>query len=107
MAVREDYAGAGVPMLPVIVGDALCARVIFVHTAALVLLSLAPALLGAGPIYLAFAILGGGWFLYQSMKLAETPDRRRALATFLASLLQLALLIAGAALDRWLDGGGA
>ena len=43
IAYRDDYAAAGVPMLPVVVGDARCARVILAHTVALVALSFAAA----------------------------------------------------------------
>ena len=39
MYYRQDYADAGVPMLPVVYGDRIAARVIFAHTVALVLLA--------------------------------------------------------------------
>ena len=51
-ALHKDYAAAGVPMLPVVFGDAFAAWVILGHTVALVILSLLPALLGMGWIYL-------------------------------------------------------
>jgi len=97
---RDDYSRAGVPMLPVVVGDARCARMILAHTAALVALSAAPLAFGMGWIYAIAAMTGGLWFLAASVRLARAPSRANARANFLASLLQLSLLLAGALLDR-------
>ena len=46
MAARGEYAAAGVPMLPVVVGDRAASWVILVHAAALVAVSLLPAPVG-------------------------------------------------------------
>ncbi|MDX1709861.1 MAG: heme o synthase [Rhodovibrionaceae bacterium] len=100
MLARDDYAKAGVPMLPVVAGDAFCAKVILGHTLALSVLALAPALLGAGYAYLGGAVLGGAIFTWTSLRLLADPSRRNALRNFLASLLQLSLLVSGAILDR-------
>jgi len=99
-ALREDYAAAGVPMLPVVVGDARAAWAILAHTIALVLLSLLPFWYGMGWIYLASAALGGAYFIGKSLALVRHPGRRAAMANFHASLLQLALLQVGAIADR-------
>jgi protoheme IX farnesyltransferase len=101
---RDDYARAGVPMLPVVIGDARCARMILAHTIALVALSAAPIAFGMGWIYASAAVTGGAWFLAASTRLAREPTRANARANFLASLLQLSLLLAGALLDRALAG---
>lgn len=53
MVLHKDYAAAGVPMLPVVVGDGIAAKVIYGHTLALVALSLLPFFFGLGWIYLA------------------------------------------------------
>ena len=103
-ALHDDYARAGVPMLPVVVGDAACAKVILAHTVILSLVALLPVLFGMGPVYLASAILGGAWFVWQSVALVREPTRRRAMLNFAASLVQLTLLLVGAMLDRWLLG---
>jgi protoheme IX farnesyltransferase len=103
-ALHEDYARAGVPMLPVVVGDALAAKVILGHTVALVLISLLPAAFGLGWIYLAGAVAGGGYFIVKSLDLVRTPDRKSAMANFHASLLQLGLLQIAAIADRFLLG---
>jgi len=99
-ALREEYAAAGVPMLPVMVGDARAAWAILAHTIALVLLSLLPFWYGMGWIYLASAALGGMYFVDKSIALVHNPGRRAAMSNFHASLLQLALLQLGAIADR-------
>jgi protoheme IX farnesyltransferase len=97
---REDYARAGVPMLPVVIGEARCARMILAHTLALVALSLVPLTLGQGWAYGIPAAAGGALFVAASLRLARDPSPARARANFAASLAQLALLLAGALLDR-------
>ena len=99
-ALHKEYAAAGVPMLPVVVGDALAAKVILAHTLALVLLSLVPAALGMGWIYLAGAAIGGAYFVWKSVALVRDPGRKAAMVNFFASLVQLGLLLFAAILDR-------
>jgi protoheme IX farnesyltransferase len=103
-AYREDYAAAGVPMLPVVMGEARAAWVILGHTVALVAVSLLPAAFGLGWIYLLGAAAGGALFVVTSLRLALEPDRRTAMTNFFASLVQLSLLLAAAMLDAWLLG---
>jgi len=100
IAAHDDYASAGVPMLPVVSGVALTAKVIFAHTALLVGLSLLPAFWSMGFIYLIGAVTGGALFLWTSVRLVMMPSRKRAIQNFLASLLQLVLLLSGAVTDR-------
>lgn len=99
IANHADYAAAGVPMLPVVVGPERAARIVYGSTAALLLASLLPGLFGAGPIYLAGALLGGGYFLHKARALARAPSRKTAMASFFASLLQLSLLLGAASID--------
>ncbi|MGB5306844.1 MAG: heme o synthase [Gammaproteobacteria bacterium] len=99
---REDYAAAGVPMLPVVVSATTAARIILVHTVLLVGLSLVPVLFGLGWIYLLGAAAGGGWFLWTSIQLMRNPGPAAAMTNFHASLLQLSLLLAATMLDAWL-----
>ncbi len=102
MAERDDYVRAGVPMLPVVIGDARAARVILVHTVALVAASLLPFFFGLGLIYLALAAIGGWVFLEKSIALVRAPGPAAARANFRASLLQLSLILIGAMADGWL-----
>ena len=99
IACREDYAAAGVPMLPVVVGEARAARAILTGAALLVGASLVPAAFGLGWIYLAAALSGGAWFLLKCLLLLERPGRETARASFRASLLQLCAVLVGAMLD--------
>ncbi len=99
---RDDYAAAGVPMLPVVVSDKTAANIILGHTILLVALSLVPVMYGMGWIYLLGAITGGGWFLRTSIGLARKPSPKTAMTNFHASLLQLSLLLVGAIVDAWL-----
>lgn len=101
-ALRDDYAAAGVPMLPVTAGDAMAARVIFAHTAALVGLSLLPLWFGLGWAYGIGAATGGAYFVLRSYRLMREPGKRAAMANFFASLAQLTLLLLGAIGDAWL-----
>jgi protoheme IX farnesyltransferase len=60
----EDYAAAGVPMLPVTAGAAVTRRQIWVYSLLLIPVCLAPAATGlGGAAYLAVAALGGAVFL--------------------------------------------
>ena len=70
MRFRDDYAAAGVPMLPVVVGNVAVARQIVVYTWAMVATSL---LLwpvgGTTPVYAAVALLLGAAFLVEAHRL--------------------------------------
>ena len=99
IANQDDYAAAGVPMLPVVVGTQRAAQVVFWSTVALVSASLLPVLFGAGAWYFAAAAIGDAVFLTKSWRLARRPNRKTAMASFFASLFQLSLVLAGATLD--------
>ncbi len=100
IVAHNDYASARVPMLPVVSGDALTAKVILAHTLLLVGLSFLPVLWSAGLLYLAGAMAGGLLFSWTSIQLVREPTRKRAIQNFLASLLQLVLLLGGTVADR-------
>ena len=99
IACRDDYVAAGVPMLPVVVGDARAARAVHGAAGLLVAASLVPFFFGLGWIYLASAILGGACFLFRSLALMRAPGRATARAAFLASLVQLCAVLFGAMAD--------
>lgn len=104
IAKHKDYAAIGVPMLPVVIGNRRCARVVLVNTLILVGFSLAPVFFGMGWIYLLAAAGGGGYFIYHNLCMLRDPSPRVAMRSFFASLLQLVLLLAGAVLDIGLLG---
>jgi protoheme IX farnesyltransferase len=105
---REDYERAGVPMLPVVCGDARAARVVFSSAVLLAGSSLVPLAFGMGAIYAAGAIAGGVLFVRAAARLARTAGagatreriRQAARSSFRASLVQLALLLVAAIADR-------
>lgn len=100
--LHRDYAKAGVPMLPVVIGPQRAAWVTLAHTVALVLLSLTPAALGLGWVYLVAAAGGGAYFIYRSALFALHPTPAMAMANFRASLLQLTVLLAGIIADAFM-----
>jgi heme o synthase len=102
IAGHADYAAAGVPMLPVVVGPQRAARIVYASTIALVAVSLLPGWFGAGPVYTAGALIGGLVFLHKARALALAPSRQTAMASFFASLLQLSLLLGAASIDGWM-----
>lgn len=98
-AKGDDYARAGVPMLPVAVGSDAWTLAILGHTTALVAISLVPLWFGEGLLYGFFAGCGGGYFVWKSIALYRSPTKRAAMENFFASLLQLSLLIVGVVLN--------
>jgi len=102
LALRKDYQAAGVPMLPVVLGDGAAARVIFAHTIVLVAVSLAPVMIpgpyALGPVYGTLAAVGGIFFIRASWRLVQNPGPEMAMKAFFASLVQLTAVLAGAIL---------
>jgi protoheme IX farnesyltransferase len=108
IAYKQDYAGARIPMLPVVKGEAGAVRGILLNTAGLLAASLLPFALGLlGWAYLAIGVIAGGSLLVvRQVQLRTHPtDRRLALRSFHASNLFLLLMFLGVALDvlitRW------
>ena len=99
IARQADYAAAGVPMLPVVVGPQRAAHAVLVGTVAMVAASLLPGFFGAGPVYLAGAAAGGGFFIVKSWALWLEPSRKTAMGAFSASLVQLSLVLVAATID--------
>jgi protoheme IX farnesyltransferase len=99
LALKEDYRAAGVPMLSVVLPEHRAARLILLHTITLVMASLLPWWFGAGPAYMAGAILGGAFFIYKSLLLWRNPSQAAARRAFHASLFQLVGVLAGVMLD--------
>jgi len=99
IAYRDDYAAAGVPMLPVVVGDRHAAQAIFGSTLALVAASFIPLAFGLGAIYFAGAAAGGFLFIQKAWLLVQDTNRRTAMTCFHASLAQLTLVLTAAIID--------
>jgi protoheme IX farnesyltransferase len=100
LLLREQYAAAKVPMLPVVRGERETVRQIFVYTVVLLVASVVPFVIGSfGVIYLVGALMLGGAFLVLAARLARETSRRGAALLFHYSLLYLALLFVAAAID--------
>ncbi len=98
---QKDYARAGVPMLPVVAGEAETRWQILVYSALLVALSLVLTPIGAmGWIYLALAVALGGLFLYYAWNVWRKGDQASIWGLYKYSLLYLALLFVAMVLDR-------
>jgi protoheme IX farnesyltransferase len=98
-AKGDDYAAAGVPMLPVMVPASAWTLAILGHTLALVALSLLPLWLGKGAAYGLGAGVGGAIFVWTSWRLHLAPTKSNAMRNFFASLIQLTLLLVGVVAD--------
>lgn len=99
-ACKQDYADAGVPMLPVVTSDLTSTEMILSHALMLVPMSLIPFWFGMSWIYLIAAVVGGAYFLAMCFRLVHEPTIPVAWRTFAASIVQLGLLLIGAIVDR-------
>jgi protoheme IX farnesyltransferase len=100
LLIKENYAAAKVPMLPVVRGERETARQIVLYSVMLVGVTLLPwAWGGAGPVYVVCALGLGAVFVGMAEKLRRDITPRRAMLLFHYSLLYLALIFAALALD--------
>ena len=99
---KEDYARAGIRMLPVVEPDCRStARQIVLFGLALIPVSLIPGILGmSGRIYLTGASLLGIWFLYSGVRVALERTLSRARNVLVTSVLYLPLIYGLLLLDR-------
>jgi protoheme IX farnesyltransferase len=99
---REDYARAGILMLPVVEPEGrVTSQQIVVYTVMLLPVSLLPYALGvSGKIYLVGAAVLGLLFLYSSVRAAISLSRQEARRLLLASVIYLPLLFILMVLNR-------
>jgi protoheme IX farnesyltransferase len=99
----EDYARAGIPMLPVVAGDVSTRRHIMLYTLIVVPVGIAPWLLGfAGALYGATAIVTGAVMLTLAGQVLRErrPVERACRNLFAFSILYLFLLFATLLVER-------
>lgn len=91
---RDDYARAGMPLLPVIQPDGRSTgRQAVLYTAGLIPITLLPTLIGlASPYYLAGAVVLGAILMVLSLEFAVTRTTAAARRLFLGSILYLPML---------------
>jgi protoheme IX farnesyltransferase len=100
LLMKDEYARAGVPMLPVVRGERETRRQILLYTVLLYAVSQLPFCAGAfGATYLVASVVLGGAFIYGSARLVKRPERRTALRLYLFSLAYLAALFAAMVAD--------
>lgn len=100
---REDYAKAGVPMLPVTHGIDFTKQQVLIYAVMLLAVSLLPFVIHmSGYLYLGGALLLGGGFIYHALKLLRSAGKEHAMKTFGYSLFYLSLLFALLLADHYL-----
>lgn len=100
LILKRDYSAAGVPMLPVVRGDAETKRQVLLWSLVMTAVSLLPVVSGAaGAFYLVSALVLGGVFIALSALLVRGEGLAWARATFHYSLLYLALVFIALAID--------
>ena len=101
LLIKDDYARTGVPMLPVVKGEAVTRRQILIYTLILVAFTLLPVATGfLGAIYAVAAVVLGAGFIALAVRLLRDRSRAAALRLYLSSLAYLALLFCAMAADR-------
>ncbi len=99
---KEEYAKAGIPMLPVTHGNRYTELHILLYTLILLAVTLLPFATGmSGWIYLAGATALGLRFLQYAVRLLRGDDRRVALATFKYSITYLMVLFVVLLVDHY------
>jgi heme o synthase len=98
LMIKNAYAAAGIPMLPVVRGDRETARQIVLYSVGLVAFTVAVGI-WLGPVYTAAAVVLGAVFVALALLLRRDLSRARAQVLFHYSLAYLALLFVAAAVD--------
>jgi len=97
---RDDYAAAGIPMLPVVRGTRAATRQILVYSVIVLAVSLVlPFVADVGAIYIATAGVMGVVFVWQADRLRRDSTPERAIRFFTFSNAYLALVFAAVAVD--------
>jgi protoheme IX farnesyltransferase len=103
---RDDYARAGVPMLPVTHGVEYTRVQVLLYTLLLIAATLLPWVTGmSGSFYLGGALVLNAVFLYYALRLLNPPSERFAMEVFNYSILYLMALFAFLLVDHYLDTG--
>lgn len=92
---KDEYARAGFPVLPNVIGDHPTRWRMFWYTLGLVPVTLAPVALGlSGWLYLGVALVANAWFLSHAVRVLRRRTPEAARGMFLASLGYLFALFA-------------
>lgn len=100
LLLKDDYAKANVPMLPVVAGVDATKKTILLYTVLMLALTTMFAATGAvGLVYLASAVALGALFIYYAWRLNRRPEIEGAKSLYLYSLLYLAALFLAIIVD--------
>src|SRR3954453_24102462 len=100
LLMKDEYAKVGIPMLPVVRGEAETRRQILLYSVLLYAVTQLPFCAGGfGAIYLVASLVLGGAFIGGAVLLYRQADRRAALRLYLFSLAYLALLFVSMVAD--------
>ncbi|PVE12942.1 heme o synthase [Streptomyces scopuliridis] len=109
MKVKDDYARAGVPMLPVVATNQVVARQIVLYSWVMVAVSLLLTPLGyTGWFYTTVALVSGGYWLWEAhglqsrAKAGETGAKLKEMRLFHWSITYVSLLFVAVAVDPFL-----
>ena len=99
MKLRDDYAEANVPMLPVLIGMERTSKYILANTIILLPYSLLLYAFGMGIVYTVIAVISGGLMLVYHYKLTKTPTSDFAWKAYKVTAPYLTIIFIGIALD--------
>jgi len=99
MKIRDDYAQANVPMLPVIIGMQRTSKYILANTIILLPYSLMLYAFGMGIVYTIIAVVSGVLMLTYHYRLTKTPTSDFAWKAYKVTAPYLTIIFLGIALD--------
>jgi len=99
MKLRDDYAEANVPMLPVLIGMERTSKYILANTIILLPYSLLLYAFGMGIVYTVIAAITGGLMLAYHYKLTKIPTSDFAWKAYKVTAPYLTIIFIGIALD--------
>ena len=99
MKIRDEYAQAEVPMLPVVIGMHRTSKYILANTAILVPYSLMLYAFGMGMVYTLIAAVSGGLMLYYHYRLTREPTSDFAWRAYKVTAPYLTIIFLAVAVD--------
>jgi protoheme IX farnesyltransferase len=99
MKLKDEYAQAEIPMLPVIIGMQKTSKFILANTLILLPYSLMISVFGLGLIYTIVAIISGGLMLAYHYKLTKNPTSEFAWKAYKVTAPYLTIIFVAVALD--------
>jgi len=99
MKIKDDYAEANVPMLPVVIGMQRTSKFILANTLILLPYSLLISAFGMGVVYTVIAAISGGLMLAYHYKLTKNPTSEFAWKAYKVTAPYLTIIFVAVALD--------